>query len=60
MIHLIFSNTGKHVIDTGKHVIWILGLEGLVTTNAQTKTLGIYPKGGLSTLRSKFQEFRLN
>ena len=35
------------------YVIKILGLEGLVTANAQTITLRIDPKCGLSFLRSK-------
>ena len=34
------------------YVIKILGLEGLVTANAQTITLRTNPKCGLSTLRS--------
>ena len=34
------------------YVKTMLGLERLLTTNARTIILGIYPKGGLSTLRS--------
>ena len=37
------------------YVIRILGLEELVTTNAQTIFFGIDPKCGLSTFRSKFK-----
>ena len=39
------------------YVIRISGLEGLVTTKAQTIVLEIGPKCGLSTLGQKFEDF---